>query len=164
MDGGTQRSRADEMVDHIEIERMWHAYADVINRRAFEELGELFLPDCEVVVDTHRGDPIVTRGPSSFAAFLGPAMERFGFFQFVILSARTWIDSADEARGRLYMCELRDGRDSGLRSQAFGVYEDRFRRVDGRWWIAGRSYRTWARTAVDGEPRLDVFEVPGGPA
>jgi hypothetical protein len=148
-----------ELLDHVAIDRLWNAYADVINRRAFRELDELFLEACQVVVDTHRGDPTVVQGPAGFAAFVGPAMQRFRFFQFVILSARTWIDG-DEARGRLYMCELRDDPETGLRSQAFGVYADRFRRVDGRWWFAARRYQTMARTAVDGDPRLEVFEVP----
>jgi len=150
---------AQELLDHVAIERLWNAYADVIDRRAFGELDDLFLPDCEVVVDTRRGEPAIAVGSAGFTAFVGPAMERFGFFQFVILSARTWIDG-DEARGRLYMCELRQGREDGLRSQAFGVYRDRFRRVDGRWWFAARRYQSLGRTAVDGDPRLEVFEMP----
>lgn len=159
MTGSASDRSVQELLDHVAVERLWHGYADVVNRRAFAELEELFLPDCEVVVDTLRGEPIVALGPAGFADFVGPAMERFGFFQFVVLSARTWVDG-HEASGRLYMCELRQGRDDGLRSQAFGVYEDRFRRVDGRWWFAARRYRSRARTAVDGDGRLDVFEVP----
>lgn len=163
MTGSAGDRSAQELLDHVAVERLWHAYADVINRRAFDELGDLFLPDCEVVVDARRGEPAVALGPAGFAGLVGPAMERFGFFQFVVLSARTRLDG-DEATGRLYMCELRQGRDDGLRSQAFGVYEDRFRRVDGRWWFAARRYRSWARTAAAeqgvGDGRLDVFELP----
>ena len=33
------------------IRRLQHAYADVVNRRAWPELEELFRPDAEVVID-----------------------------------------------------------------------------------------------------------------
>ncbi len=151
-----------EAIAHVAIQRLLGHYADVVNRRAFEELDELFLPDCEITVDTRRGAPHVATGPAGFAAFVGPAMERFDFFEFVILSTRTWIEDVDEASGRLYMCELRQDRETGRRSQAFGVYHDRFRRVDGRWRFAARRYHTLGRTPADATDRLEVFEFPAG--
>lgn len=149
-----------EAIVHASIQRLLGHYADVINRRAFDELGELFLPDCEIVIDARRGEPHVAIGAPGLAAFVGPAMERFEFFEFVILSVRTWIEADDEASGRLYMCELRQDRASGRRSQAFGVYHDRFRRIDGRWWFAARRYHTLARTPPDASDRLEVFGFP----
>jgi hypothetical protein len=53
------------------------------------------------------------------------------------------------------MCELRQAKDNGQFSQAFGVYHDRYRRVDGRWWFARRDYQSLSRTG-----RNDVFPFP----
>jgi hypothetical protein len=149
-------------IDRVAIGALLETYADVVNRRAFEELHELFLPDCEIVIDTRRGDPIVVNGGGGLGAFVGAAIDRFDFFEFVILSKRLWVDAGDEAEGRLYMCELRHDRASGESSHAFGVYHDRFRRVDDRWWFASRRYHSLARTAGGGRS-LDVFEFPTVP-
>ena len=149
-----------DTVAHVAIGRLLGHYADVIDRRAFGELDDLFLPDCEITVDARRGDPTVLTGAAGLAAFLGPAMDRFEFFQFVILSHRTWIEGDDEASGRLHLCELRQDRGTGRRSQAFGVYHDRFRRVDGRWRFAERRYHSLGRTSPDDDGRLEVFPFP----
>lgn len=149
-----------EAVVHVEITRLLDAYADVINRRALAELDELFLPDCEVVIDARRGTPVNVQGGEGVARFVGEAIERFDFFEFVPLSLRTWIDGEDLATGRSYMCELRQARDSGRRSQAFGVYHDRFRRDGGRWRFAARRYHSLARTAATAHRDLDVFDFP----
>jgi hypothetical protein len=142
------------------VQQLLAAYADVINRRAFAELDDLFLADCEVVIDTRRGEPTVVVGGSGVGDFVGPAIARFDFFEFVILSARLWVDGSDAARGRLYMCEIRQERESGERSQAFGVYHDRFRRTDEGWRFAARHYHSLARTATTGDRALEVFDFP----
>ena len=149
-----------QTMDRVAIRDLLDSYADVINRRAFAELDDLFLPECEVVIDTRRGDPIVVVGGAGLGAFVDAAIERFDFFEFLILSARLWVDGGDDATGRLYMCEVRHDRESGQRSEAFGVYHDQFRRVDGRWWFAARRYHSLARTAASGERDLDVFDFP----
>jgi SnoaL-like domain len=147
-------------IDRVAIGALLETYADVINRRAFDELDELFLPSCEIVIDARRGDPIVVSGGAGLGAFVGAAIDRFDFFEFVVLSKRLWVDGSDEAEGRLYMCELRHDRATGAASQAFGVYHDRFRRVDDRWWFASRRYHSLARTVAAGGRSLDVFEFP----
>jgi len=149
-----------ETEDRVALQDVLATYADVINRRAWDELDELFLPDCEIVIDTRRGEPLTMFGGRALGEFVGSAIERFDFFQFVILSARLWVDGGDEARGRLYMCELRHDRTTRERSQAFGVYHDRFRRDRGRWRFAGRQYHSLARTPLDANTGLDVFEFP----
>lgn len=149
--------------DRVALLDLLASYADVINRRAFAELDELFLADCEVVIDTRRGEPQRFVGGAAIGAFVDAAIERFDFFQFVILSARVWVDGSDDARGRLYMCEIRHDRATRQRSQAFGVYHDRFRRIEGRWRFAARQYHSLARTPADGGAGLDVFEFPRVP-
>ena len=149
-----------DTVDYTAIVRLQRAYADVINRRAWPELAELFRPDARVSLDLVTSGPLELIGPSEVGTFISAAIERFSFFEFVILSARQWVDGSDEATGRLYMCEIRQEEASSARSQAFGVYHDRFRRVDGRWWFAARRHHSLARTSASGDGTLDVFDFP----
>ncbi|MFO7592107.1 MAG: hypothetical protein R6X23_14650 [Acidimicrobiia bacterium] len=89
--------RIAEAVDHVAIRRLQSAYADVVSRRAWAELGDLFLPDA----------------------------------------------------------------DTGEWNNAFGVYHDRYRRVDGEWRFARRRYHSLARTS--GAPHLaEVLGYPTG--
>ncbi len=160
MDDEPQAALVRETVDRVAVNALLDTYADVINRRAFGELDELFLPDCEIVIDARRGEPTVVRGAAAFGSFVGPAIERFDFFEFVILSRRVWVDGSAEARGRLYMCEVRHDGDLGSFSQAYGVYHDRFQRVGERWWFAARRYHSLARTSTAADRSLDVFPFP----
>jgi hypothetical protein len=58
----------------------------------------------------------------------------------------------------MFMCELRQDRASGQWTNAFGVYHDQYRKVNGRWWFAQRNYQSLARTG-----RGQVFEFPSRP-
>ncbi len=58
----------------------------------------------------------------------------------------------------LYICELRQDAASGHSTQAFGVYQDEYRRVDERWWFSRRDYQSLARSG-----RGEVFAFPGDP-
>jgi hypothetical protein len=147
--------------DHVAIRRLQQAYADVVTRRAWPELRALFLPDALVEVDT-RGDEVLRfEGPEALADFIGRALERFDFFEFVVLGARLELavgGDADRADGRMYMCELRTDRDSGRWNNAFGVYHDRYERNDDGWRFAHRRYHTLGRTGSERD--LDAFEFP----
>ena len=139
---------AAETVDYVAIQRLQAAYADVVNRRAWPELADLFRPDAPVRIDTVTRPVIDLTGPTAVGDFIGAAIERFDFFQFVILNAVVDLEG-DRATGRIFMCELRRDRESGHGSRAFGRYEDTYVRHDGRWWFAARDYRSLARTGRD---------------
>jgi hypothetical protein len=148
-----------ETVDHIAIRRLQDAYADIVTRRAWAELADIFLPGTRVVVDTRAGEPVTLEGPGNVGAWIGRAIERFDHYQFVILGTRVFLrhgGDGDAATARMYMCEIRHDKDNGRRTIAYGVYHDRFRRVDGRWWFADRRYHSLARTGPD----LNVFPFP----
>jgi hypothetical protein len=150
-------ARLAETIEYTALRRLQNAYADVVTRRAWPELEELFVPDATITVDTRRGDPMRFEGPRALGEFIGASIERFAFFEFVILN--TWLDIDVEggtARGRMYMCELRQDRDSGQWTNAFGLYQDRFRRDGDRWWFQSRQYHSLARTA----PANEVFAFP----
>jgi SnoaL-like protein len=147
-----------ETVDYIAIRRLQDAYADVVTRRAWPELVDLFRPEAEVVLDIRDGGLRTLTGPRGVGDFIGAAIERFEYFQFVVLGTRVELDAdnPDRASARLYMCELRQTVDGGHGSVAFGVYHDDYLRHDGRWWFARRRYHSLARTA----PHLAVFPFP----
>ncbi len=151
-----------EAVDVLAIQRLQSAYADVVSRRAWTELVDLFLPDARIEVDTRTAEPYVFDGPDALGTFIAGAIERFGFFEFVVLNTVIEIgvaDDPDRATARMYMCELRTEADSGEWNNAFGVYHDLYVRTDVRWKFAHRRYHSLARTA-DAPHLAEVFGFP----
>ena len=146
--------------DVVAIERLQSAYADVVNRRAWAELQELFRPDATIHIDTVTRAPFDLVGPSALGTFIGGAVERFAFFEFVRLNSHIELapdGDPDHARARLFMCEVRRDVDTLDWSVAYGVYHDRYRRDPDRWRFARRDYQSLTRT--DGA----VFPFPHDP-
>ena len=155
----------DDTRDVVALWRLQSAYADVVTRRAWDELPALFLPTATVEVDTVTAPARSFTGPADFGAFVAAAVERFDHFTFVILN--TVVDVAgDDATGRIFMCEIRHEAPTDGWTYAHGVYQDRYRRHEGRWWFAERRYRSMARTgpvpAVLGLP-ADLPPIPPRP-
>lgn len=144
-----------ETIDYVALRRLQCRYADVVTRRAWPELAELFLSDAEVVLDRRDVAPLVLRGPQAVGEFISKAIAHFDLFEFVILN--TVIDvRGDRASARMYMWELRHD-PMGGRSDALGLYRDEHVRRDGRWWFAGRRYATLARSLP---ADFSVFPMP----
>jgi len=153
----------DDTTDYVAVRRLQDAYADVVTRRAWSELDALFLPEAVVEVNTRTSEPLCFEGPEALGSFISGAIERFAFFEFVILNTRVSIapeGDPDAAAARVYMCELRTDRETGQWINAFGVYHDRYRRSDDRWWFARRRYHSLGRSAEDGTGRVEAFEFP----
>lgn len=151
-------------LDHVAISRVQTAYADIVNRRAWGELGNVFADDVDIEIDTVDREPIRLQGPAAFRNFVEPAVDRFEFFEFVILNTHIDLPTArapGEASARIHMCEIRRDAADRTWSTAFGLYQDRYRRADAGWRIAERRYRSLART--DGDP-LPPPVILGGPA
>lgn len=147
-----------ETVDYVAITRLQAAYADVVNRRAWAELRELFVADAHVTVDTVTNPAFELHGPDAVGSFIGTAIERFSFFEFVILNTRVAVGvdgDPDRATARVFMCELRQDAENGHASQAFGVYHDQYERRDEQWWFVRRNYQSLTRTG-----RNEVFAFP----
>ena len=150
-----------ETIDYTAICRVQAAYADTVTRRAWSELQDLFVPDATVTVDTVTSDPIELVGPTAVGDFISGAVERFEFFELVILN--TTVDIAYDrdpvtARARVFTCELRQDRSNGRWTNAFGIYHDEYTRIDRRWWFARRRYQSLARTG-----RAEIFPFPQRP-
>lgn len=144
------------LLDHLAIQRLQASYADVVTRRAFEELSELFVEEMPLHLDTGAARRDLA-GPEEIGEFIDHAVSRFAFFEFVPLNAHIELypdDDSDAATARWWMCEVRcaatDNGDAGEWSTAFGLYRDRFVRRDGRWWFGARRYRSLARTGAEG--------------
>jgi hypothetical protein len=153
-----EQDLVDQTVDHVAIDRLVRAYADVVNRRAWPELVTLFAPDATVELDLVTSPVRTISGPGDLGSFIGTAVARFSFFEFVILNARIdlWPDGdRRSATARVFMCELRQDAETGERSDAFGLYRDRYVRTDAGWRFAHRRYRSMARF-----PSGDVFPLP----
>lgn len=151
-----------ETVAYTALRRLQNRYADIVTRRAWDELAEIMTPDCEVVVDT-MDSQFTFADPRETGVFIARQLEQFSFFQFVVLNTVMKIDVANGSAGaRMYMHEMRQGAGDGRRTDAYGVYHDRFERDrTGRWWFANRRYRSFSRTA-SAEAAFDqeVFAVP----
>ena len=149
-----------DTVDEVAIRRLHHTYGDIVNRRAWAELRECFLPDATVTVDKRDAEPIEMVGPDAVGTFIGRSIEQYAFFGFTCLNARISLRAGgdtDYATARVYINEVRVDHVGGW-STAYGLYEDEYRRADGRWWYARRRYHSLARTAPD----FVVFPYPGG--
>jgi hypothetical protein len=146
-----------ETIDYIAICRLQSAYADSVTRREWSELAELFLPAATITVDTVTSDPIEIVGPAALGDFIGGAVERFEFFELVILNTRVDLRHGDDnaARARLFTCELRQDHSNGRWTNAFGVYHDEYARGDQGWRFARRRYQSLARTG-----RAEIFPFP----
>lgn len=145
-------------VDHIAIDRLQRAYADLVNRRAWDELAGVFARDVSITLDLVTRPAVELVGVQEFAAFIGPAMERFGFFEFVILNSHIDLwpgGDRSSATARVFMCELRTEGDERQRSDAFGLYRDGYLKTDDGWRIASRRYQSLAHF-----PAGDWYPLP----
>ncbi len=146
-----------EMASYIAIQRLLATYADAVNRRAWSEFSELFLDEPPIDITPSAQEPLQLAGPDALGRFIADAIERFEFFQFVFLNSRLEIRlGEDAASGRNFMCELRQDRSSGRWTRVFGVYHDRYRRIEGRWWFEHRTFHALAATGRDNA----VFDFP----
>jgi hypothetical protein len=159
---GIEERRLAETVEYVAVRRLQDRYADVVTRRAWDELHEIMRPTCTLELDL--GDRTMGfDGPGAIGEFIGTELLRFSFFEFVILNTVVDVRLDDgTAASRMYMQELRQNVEDGRRTNAFGVYHDSFERDDdGRWWFARRRYASYSRTAVDGpEHEQVVFDLP----
>jgi hypothetical protein len=150
---------AQETIDYIAVSRLHHAYADIATRRAWDELDEIFVPEIPISIDLRDRDPYEFASRDAFKEFVSAAVDRFEFFEFVILNSRVYLEHAgdpDAAVARMYMSELRQDHAERRWTAVYGVYHDTFRRIEGQWWFVARNYSSLARPAQD----IVAFDFP----
>ena len=157
----TEADLVAETVYYIAVRRLQNTYADIVTRRAWAELPSIMDPGCTLSLDL--GDRTrELRGPGEIAEFISGALERFSFFEFVVLNSVVDVNVPDRsATSRLYMTELRQNVSDGRRTNAFGVYHDAMSCEDGTWRFLRRHYASYSRTAIEGpENEQVVFDLP----
>lgn len=144
-------------VDELAIRGLIAAYADVVNRRTWSELSELFVADAPVTLDLRDRPPMEFVGPVAMGEFIAAAIEQYPFFEFVGLNVRVLLGDThtDRAQVRTYMCELRQDH-AGTPSRAYGLYQDDVVSTADGWRFAVRRYQSIAR----GERGLDLMPMP----
>jgi len=147
-----------ETDDYIAVTRLQSAYADCVTRRAWGELGDLFRPDATLVVSSGH-DATTVEGPEAIGALIDAAVKHLDVIFFTNLNTRIELctdGDRSQARARTYIRELHYARKQTVAKEIYGVYLDRYVRVDGRWWFAARAWHALARTA----PELSVHPQP----
>lgn len=120
--------------DRIALGDLQHRYGDVVSRRAWDELVELFLPDCRVELALAERDMIL-EGATEIISTVSGAVSAFDLFFVAVLNSVV----GPGPTGRMWMQELRWT--GGEHSVAYGLYEDSFARDDqGSWRFAARRY------------------------
>ncbi|MDQ1697751.1 MAG: hypothetical protein QOJ03_3104 [Frankiaceae bacterium] len=135
----------DDSLAYVGLTRLHAAYADAVTRRAWDELEPLFVPAAPIHVDTVTRPVIELVGATELGRFIDESIARFEFFEFVVLNLVARIAPDRTARGRLYMVELRQTRESAAWSNAYGVYQDDYVLHDDQWRFAERHYQSLAR-------------------
>jgi hypothetical protein len=147
-----------ETIDYTAVRRLQDSYADIVTRRAWSELEEIMRPNAPIILDT-RTRPLMTfTGPVEIGNFIRDSIAHFSFFEFSILNSHVMLrqdDNANVAAARMYICEIRCDGTTGEWTRAYGIYHDRYERLDGQWWFAARRYHSLAR-----EPESAVFPFP----
>lgn len=143
---------------YVAITRLQSAYADVVTRRAWPELVPLFAPDASIRVDTMTRPVVELVGAMALGEFISGAIAKFELFEFVVLNTVVDIAGDGTATGRVYMVEIRQEREGGDWSNAFGLYQDRYVNDGGRWLFRERRYQSLARR-VGSDPAA-VFPMP----
>lgn len=150
-----------EAAAYVSLRRTQNRYGDIVTRRAFDELRNVMVENCDLSLALGNRDLHII-GREEIGLFIADAVERFSFFHFVILNAVADIDVEKRtARSRMYVSEIRVGRDDGRRWDTFGVYHDDLEADDGgRWRFASRRYQSMSRSGdPDGWIEQLVFDV-----
>jgi hypothetical protein len=136
-----------EMSDRFEIQDMLYHYADIIDRKAVDELNDIFTVDAHVDYSAFGGS--VGDRPSTLA-FLKEALPAFSASQHLNANVQISVDG-DTGSGRV-MCFNPMEMPLGKENQVFMLglwYVDTYRRTPDGWRISSRK-----------EEKSWVFNVP----
>lgn len=138
-----------ELADKLAIQELVFDYSDAIDRKEFDRLDDIFLPDA-VIDYTAMGGPRGTY--PEIKKFLQEALPNFEEYYHLNANVRTWLDG-DRATGRV-MCfnpmtvSMPDGSNQVMFLGLF--YDDKYVRTDKGWRFAERTeVRSWGYNIPD---------------
>jgi hypothetical protein len=149
-----------DVVDEARIRALHADYVDAVNRQAWEEFEDLFVPDAQLTVVRGDAAPDVVTGPGPIGALIAGYVSRYDFLVQVVLNARIRVrqdGDPDRAFARLYIAEFRQVTTSGRAIESAGIYHDEYRRGDGHWCFARRRYD---RLYASAPSELEVHPFP----
>jgi hypothetical protein len=149
-----------DMADERAIRRLHAHYVDAVNRSAWDEFHDLFVPSAELTVSRGNGEVDRVVGPAAIGALIAGYIAKYDFLIQIVLNARIELrtnGNVDEAGARLYIAEHRQWTSNGRRMESSGVYHDRYARIDGAWRFTQRRYD---RLYATGERDLEVYPFP----
>lgn len=149
----------DDTEAYTAIGRLQRAYADVSTRHAWEEMEQLATPNARFVYHTKNG-MFEIEGGKAFAE-LGPRMsEQFTFHLLIPINFVVSVDTESTARGRSYLLEVNEERETRNWNEIYGVYHDEYTRHEGRWLFSRREYKPFGRRSAG---QLESFPFEAGP-
>lgn len=123
-----------DSTEQVALTALQHRYGDVVSRRSWDELAELFTPNCSLVLALGGGDQTL-QGADEIVGFVADAVSRFDVFVFEVMNAVVETGPT----GRMWIHELRW--QDGEQTDAYGLYEDTFAQdAQGCWQFASRHY------------------------
>jgi hypothetical protein len=122
----------------VEIQQLAIGYVVGIDRRDPEMIAGLFVPDVDC---GHWG-----KGPEAFKKMYLENDSTFGTSIHQATNHLVTIEGPDTASGVCYLTAEQQQHD-GSWARLAGAYEDRYRRVDGRWLFEARKLLFWYRDA-----------------
>jgi hypothetical protein len=149
---------ADETKAYIAITRLVRAYADIGVRRAWDEVLSLAAPRARFSFHTKTG--VVEFEAETFAEQGARMSGIFSFAAAYPVNFVIAVGADGTARGRSYLFEVAEDRETGERIEVYGVYHDEYVVHGGKWLFSAREYRPLARR-TDG--RLEAFPMEDRP-
>ena len=149
-----------DIADERAIRRLHAHYVDAVNRSAWSEFADLFIPSAELTVSRGEAQPDRVVGPAAMGELIAGYIAKYDFLVQVVLNARIELrlqGDVDAAGARLFIAEFRQWTNNGRRMESAGVYHDRYARVDGEWRFAKRRYD---RLYATGHRDLEVYPFP----
>lgn len=123
----------EELVAREEIRQLLATYNVAGDRGRREEFGSVFSEDAVLEMPGARCDG---RAAILDRLFTSPSERKLTFVRHNLTTSKIDFTSPTEANGRTYFFVITD---VGLDHS--GVYVDRYRKQDGRWWIVHREVR-----------------------
>jgi len=119
--------------DQIAIRALNDSYCDAVFRRDATDWGSNWAQDAHWHL---MGQQV--EGRDAIVALWESAMTSFTFVGFFAQMGELSIDG-DQAQGTVYTHEILEDADGSI-SRPVGRYDDRYRRIDGRWRFQERNY------------------------
>lgn len=127
--------------DDLAIRDLLARYVDAIHRRAPDDWAATWAPDATWTLPdiTDSDSALVMEGRDDIVAGWIAAMEGYPFVAHILHSGVINWQGAESASGRWYVTEIVEAED-GSRFHFYGVYNDRYVRMDGRWLFRERVF------------------------